>query len=392
MTRFLMLVISCCIANSVSGEDRLPALAEKFLQEGLLTGGEAASLVALRLNPNDDEARFGLGVIQVVQAIENLGRSLYAYGAVSENANMDFFRLPVPNNDSPSSISLETMGRVLDTFAADLNRAETTLAGVSDAQVKLRLELSKISFDFTSSGKDRTSLPDLIIKLSGGVFEFNKANSKLLVHFDYSDVVGIRAYCHLLCAMVEVYRTFDLEPGFAFMGNVFPNVEEPTKKFDSDPNELKVVDAARLRRARLHFVAACELSRMMWKLIRNETDNDYEWLPNEKQTDLLVGLPMSPQRVNTCLVMIEESERLMKGERLLPGSMFGPLIKEGYGLNLQKLMDDPPAKFWDEKHIQQYGKYFEVLDSKNQFHGNVVLWLSLLVMNPYEFAFAVRVL
>jgi hypothetical protein len=89
-------------------------------------------------------------MIQFARAVENFGRALYEYGAVSEKATQPFLRLPVPKNETPSTISYKALGRVLDAFAADLNRAEATLAGITDDTVKLRLRLglAKVTFDF----------------------------------------------------------------------------------------------------------------------------------------------------------------------------------------------------------------------------------------------------
>ena len=57
---------------------------------------------------------------------------------------------------------------MLDAFAAELNRAEATLAGIKDDNVKLRLRLAKINFDFAGTGEDRTTLIALLTKLNEG--------------------------------------------------------------------------------------------------------------------------------------------------------------------------------------------------------------------------------
>ena len=301
MTRFLILFAVCSVAVSVCAAAPPPPLAEKFLHAGTFASGETASLLALDANPRDDEARFGLGVIQFVRAVENLGKALYEYGAVSEKATQPFLRLPVPKNDDPSAVSYKALGRVLDAFAADLGRAEATLAGIKDENVKLRLRLAKITFDFTGTGRDRTSLIDLLVKLNRGRFQFQKTNADFRVHFDRGDVAWLRAYCHLLSAMVEGYRAVDEEAGFAErVKEVFPRVEAPAKLDPNWVSRLRVVDAPRLRRMRLHLVAVCELNRETWDYIRKETDDDYEWLPHPKQTDQL-GLPLTDAQIDAWL-------------------------------------------------------------------------------------------
>ena len=374
-----------------------PPLAEKFLHEGKFADGENASVLALDANPKDDEARFGLGAVQFVRAVENLGKALYEYGAVSERANQPFLRLPVPKNDKPSAISYRALGRVLDAFAADLGRAEATLAGIKDDNVKLRLRLARITFDFAGTGRDRTTLIDMLNRLNGGRFDFQKANPDFRVHFDRGDVAWLRAYCHLLCAMVEGYRAVDEEAGFEErVKDVFPRVEAPLKK--ADPTWIRgltVVDAPRLRRMRLHLVAVCELNRETWEHIRKETDDDFEWLPNPKQHDQL-GLPLTNDRIDRWLAMMEQWEGLLKGERLLPSALlrFGlGNHAKGQGLNLKKLLDDPPADLFNWDRIQKNGidaKYLEAERGRQVFDVQAIFMVIQAFDGPFGFAYAAR--
>jgi hypothetical protein len=386
------------MAVPVFAADPPPPLAEKFLHDGMFAEGETALLLALDSNPKNDEARFGLGVIQFLRAVENLGKALHEYGAVSEKATQPFLRLPVPKNENPSAISYKALGRVLDAFAADLGRAEATLAGVKDEQVKLRLRLAKINFDFAGTGKDRKTLIDLLTKLNEGRrFDFQKANPDFRIHFDRGDVAWLRAYCHLLSAMVEGYRAVDEEAGFEErVKEIFPKVEASAKKADPDwISGLKVVDAPRLRRARLHLVAVCELNRETWEYIRKETDDDYEWLPNPKQTDQL-GLPITNERINDWLEMMRQLEELLKGERLVSTNLVGFVdhrVKEGHGLNLKKLLDDPPADLFNQERIKKNGidaKYLEAVKGKKEFDLNAVFAVFQLFDGPFAFAYAAR--
>ena len=407
MTRLLALVGACALVAQPRAADPpplaqpraadpLPPLAERFLHEGKFAEGETASLLALDANPKDDETRFGLGMIQFARAVENLGRALYEYGAISDKATQPFLRLPVPRNEKPSTISYRALGRVLDAFATDLGRAETTLAGITDDQVKLRLRLAKIRFDFAGTGKDRTTLIELLNKLNGDRFQFQKTNPEFRVHFDRGDVAWLRAYCHLLSAMVEGYRAVDEEAGFEDrVKDVFPKVESSDRKVEDWWQGLRVVDAPRLRRMRLHLVAVCELNCETWKYIRAETDDDYEWLPNSKQTDQL-GLPLTDERIDRWLAMMEQWEGLLKGERLVPSWMIKFVHAghpDGQGLNLKKLLDDPPADLLNVTRIQEKGidaKYLEAEKGKKSFDPDAVLQVIRVFDGPFGFAYAAR--
>jgi hypothetical protein len=397
MTQLFVLFFICLAVVPAHAAEPTPPLVEKFLHEGKFAAGETASLLALETNPKDDEVRFGLGVVQFLRAVENLGSALYEYGAVSENATPPFLRLPVPKNPEPSAISYRALGRVLDAFAADLGRAEATLAGIKDDAVKLRLRLAKITFDFTGTGKDRTTLIDLLTRFNGRPFAFQKTNPDFRVHFDRGDVAWLRAYCHLLSAMVEGYRAIDEESGFpGRVRQVFPRVEaRDTKAEDAAWQGLKVVDPPRLRRLRLHLVKVCELNRESWHHIRKETDDDYEWLPNPKQTDQL-GLPLTDERIDRWLDMMAQWEGLLKGERLLPSSLIRIVCdnhNEGQGLNLKKVLDDPPMDLLNGERIREKGidsKYLEAEKGKPLFDANAVMAAFRLFDGPFGFAYAAR--
>lgn len=371
--------------------------AEKYLHDGKLADGETALMLTLDAKPADDEARFGLGVIQFVRAVENLGRALHEYGAVSEKATQPFLRLPVPKNDTPSAISYRALGRVLDAFAADLKRAEKTLAGIKDDQVKLRLRLAGVTLDLAGTGEKPTKLLDLLVRLNGGRFDWQKKNPDFRAHFDRGDVAWLRSYCHLLSAMVEGYRAVDEEAGFEDrVKDIFPKVEKPAKKADPDwVSGLKVVDAPRLRRARLHLVAVCELNRETWEHIRAEKDDDFEWLPHPKQTDHL-GMPPTDVQIDRWLAMMEQLGGLLKGERLLGGQWIRLVYgnhPEGQGLNVKKLFDDPPADLLNTDRIREKGidaKHLEPMKGKEEFDIGVLFNVWGAFDGPFGFLMAAR--
>lgn len=372
---FAGFVLVCLPAAALSATD--PPLAEKYLHSGELARGEQSLLAALEKDPKDDQARFGLGVLQFVRAVERLGQSLHEYGARADETTVPFLRLPVPKNDKPSAISYRALGRVFDVLIADLTRAERTLAKVRDPKVKLRLRLAAIRFDLTGGGKPTDKFLDVLVKLNGGVrFGLLEDNPDFLVCFDRGDVAWLRAYCHLLCAGLEGYRAFDLRAGFdQRVKDVFPKVELTGEKA-KDGNALVIADGARLGRLRKHLLAVCELNRETWKFIRAEADDDHEWLPNPKQKGVL-GLPVTNAMIDRWLAMVGQLEGLLEGERLFPGSWLGLLFAidtDGKGLNVKTLLIDPPASISHEK-LEKDGidpKYLDGVKGKKEFDLRVL--------------------
>jgi hypothetical protein len=132
---------------------RAPAatpLAEKYLLDGKLAAGVKALQARLETEPRDDQARFGLGVVQFLQTFEHLGGSLYRYGLRTEKS---FLRPAprlkefLPQNPEPETLTYTAARQVLQTLVDDLVKAEATLAGVKDPEVKLPLHVALVKID-----------------------------------------------------------------------------------------------------------------------------------------------------------------------------------------------------------------------------------------------------
>jgi hypothetical protein len=336
------------LAVASPGFSAEPPLVEKYLHSGELARGEQEMEAALAAAPRDDQARFGLGVLRFARGVERLGQSLHEYGSKADNQHLPFLRLPVPNNPDPAPISYHAFRRILDDFIRDLSAAEATLAAITDENVKLPLRLAAVRLDFTGAGRANENLIDIMKKLMRQQFDFLKDNADFRVHFDRGDVAWFRAYCHLLCAMADFYLAFDTEGLFNQYGkDHFARLRKPPGEAGAHPNERSIFaikEPARLHRFRKHVLKVCELNRETWKFIRAEKDNDFEWLPNARQKGA-IGLPVRDEMVDAWLGMIDEVEALFSGRKLVPAvwvSIIGPKSEDG--LNLQKLLDDPPAK------------------------------------------------
>jgi HEAT repeat protein len=329
-----------------------PPLVEAYLHQGRLTQGEDALSERLKTSPRDDQARFGLGVLRFVRGVERLGQSLYKYGARSENTNIPFVRLPVPENPHPAPITYTAFRRVLDDFHRDLAAAEAALAGISDDKVQLPLRLAAVRLDLAGDGKSTDRFIDILKKmLQRQRFDLLQSNPEFVVAFDRGDVAWLRAYCHLLMGMLDFYLAFDTERLFdEWAGRVFAKPEKRGADAAREPivaeawMVLAVKERARLGQFRKHLVRVAELNRETWKYIRAETDDDHEWLPNPRQKGVL-GLPVQDERIDAWLAMMAELGALLEGKRTLTFEKENNVfVKDDKGLNLKTLFDDPPEK------------------------------------------------
>src|SRR5438105_9116256 len=180
---------------------RAPAaapLAEKYLLDGKLAEGAKALQDRLKEDPKDDQARFGLGVVQFLQTFEHLGGSLHKYGLRTEKS---FLRPPpqvkefLPQNPNPEMLTYALARQLLQTFIDDLAKAEATLAEVRDPAVKLTLHVGLIKIDPFGQGKP-ISAAFLLGRVQAVPPAASKQAETLVIGFDRGDVSWLRGYCH----------------------------------------------------------------------------------------------------------------------------------------------------------------------------------------------------
>ncbi len=400
---------------------------ETYLEQGRLPVGEAVLLERLKKAPRDDQARFALGLLRFVRGIERLSQSQYKYGfrvAGLVDPTILFFDrlnpllLPVPENRNPAPLSYSAFRGVLDGFLRDLSAAEAALAGVSDDKVKLPLRLALIRLDLDGDGKATDKFIDMLETVRRRpqpdfLFDFLKANPHFLVCFDRGDVAWLRAYCHLLMGMLEFCLAFDTEPWFDRYAHVLFANPERARKGEQEAEVGKVIavkEPARLGRFRKHLIQVAALNRETWKYIRAETDDDHEWLPHPRQHGVLVErvrkfgipftqsqeLPVGDAMIDAWLAMMDEWKALLDGKRTLTTRKNEGFIREGKGLNLKALFDDPPEEFALDAELLLKAlpeKYFsERRDVDPAFriflHPAGLNWAFGIFLNPEGAAFA----
>jgi hypothetical protein len=337
-----------------------PELVAKYLHAAQLPEGEKALAEELRRNPTDDRTRFGLGVVQFLRAVEHLGQSFYRHGLRSNQGrelNVPLLRLPVPANPTPEKLTYPAFRRILQDWVADLSRAEETLAGVRDDDVKLPLRLGLIRLDFGGKDVPRTYLRVLVNQYVGG--GRLPEGSALPVVFDRGDVAWLRGYCHLLMAMGEIALAHDGEELFDSCAHLFfANVEtrqplltegEALAPFPA-PGGLQLLDFValahsvhlpvrepeRLKTALGHLEQMIALGKESWRFILAETDDDHEWIPNPGQRGAL-GIRVSREMADSWLGFLDEAEAILAGKRLIPFWRGG----ERRGVNLRRVFTEP---------------------------------------------------
>lgn len=396
MMHYRSLLFSLCwlLPHSIHAEDiSPPPLVEAYLHTGQFKSGELALEAQLRKQPQDDQARLGLGILRIVQGVERMGQSFYDYGLKPKSTWVPFVRLPIPTNPDPQPVSYRKFRSILDNFQHDLMEAERTLAAITDDRVKLRIRLAPIKLDLDGDGQATDSFMDILIKLMGNRPEFLQKNPEFRVHFDRGDVAWFRAYCHLLSSMLDIYLSFDSEADFYFFAKdhfprVKPFLSQAEEKLLMDKtmirsSTIKFQEPGRLSSFRHHMLSVCSLNRETWRFIRAENDDDYEWLPSSTQKGIF-GMPVNDNMVNSWLGMLTELEAVLNGKKLVPLEMV--MQTNGKGLNLKTFLEEPPSQF-DFNKLLQEGPSAKFMEKGEGMNLNAIIGMLNVFDSPLRMGY-----
>lgn len=318
---------------------------EKYLLKGNLAEAERAMAARLKENTRDDEARFSLGGVQFLRAVERLLQSLYYYGLRSPSegplrAELPLLRVPIPANPTPKPLSYLQAREILKAFLDDLAKAEATLAPIRDEQFNLPIRVLRIQLDVRGDGNaaQMQSLWQIYARLAGQPALSEADARDLVVCFDLGDAYWLRGYCHLLMALGEMVLAYDEQEFFertAFL--LFPNVVPSSKALVSEPWEIgrglegivdlvavahlarfTVYEPERMGRALEHLQTTIAMSRASWQAILAETDDDCEWIPNPDQHGAIPGVEVTRPMVDAWGRFLNEAEALLAGKKLAP--------------------------------------------------------------------------
>lgn len=342
---------------------------DQLLSAGKLSESETHFAEFLANTPDDSQARLALGVTQFLQAIQFLGQTNHRFGLMNQHArNLPLARMPIPLNEKPETVSYDALRTAIGDFSAKLKTAEATLAEVKTASVELPLYVGRIQLDLDADGKlsDEETLWQIFQAIGRPV---ERAEGEAFyIGVDGADVHWLRGYCHFLMAFCDVLLAYDERELFERCAHlIFPKVDSPYQLasqaveagdfdmamiFDSIAAihlvQFKLVDKDRMISAHQHLLAVIEQSRQCWERAQNEMDDNNEWIPNDRQTSVL-GLPVSREIVTAWTDVLDESQAVLEGEKLIPywrkylGGIFQEpeFPSEGTGINLRKFFHEP---------------------------------------------------
>jgi hypothetical protein len=355
--QFLVGMLALVAWVGAAGANEAWQTAEQALEAGKLGDAEAGLQAAVQKNGADDEARFGLGVVQTLRAGEKLMQGLYRYGLDPAWAtNLPFVRLPVPKNEKPEPLTNEAFRKLIAHFSADLKQVDATLAGVKPDDVKLVIRPGAYRLDLRGDGEaaEDESLGRLFRVLAGrGVTE--EQVREFSIALDKGDAHWLRGYSHFLMALCEAFLTYDTQGLHDHAAQFFfPSAKvkypftPPASRgplWDSILDgvafihllNLPVKEPERLKAAHGHLLAMVEQSRASFAAIAAETDDDREWIPSPTQKNAALGaMQMSPDMVKGWHALLDEWEAILNGKKLVPFWRGGDR-----GVNVRRVFYDP---------------------------------------------------
>jgi hypothetical protein len=361
----LFLILTACLPAQGAPLEEF----EAALAEGKLAAAAESMEAAIKQNQDDQQARFALGVVQFLQAVERASQSLYEYGLFGAERHrvIPLIRLPLPPNEDPKEISYEDLRGIVERLTTDLKAVEATLAEVNTSDVKLPLHLGRISLDLNGDGEAGEDETFWRIFTTYNAQVRREEATAFAIAFDGGDVHWLRGYCHLLMALGDVALAHDWHDLFERSAHrAFAQPKTPHKflleergagaPFDwrsiadaiaaIHSTKFPVVEPKRMASAHGHLREMIRQSRASWTRILAETDDDREWIPNPTQTGVIPGVRINQEMIDSWHSFLDECENLLAGDKLVPfwrGYKEKPeeALVAGRGVNLRRVFFEP---------------------------------------------------
>ncbi|WP_374432059.1 hypothetical protein [Tabrizicola sp.] len=339
-----------------------PAAAQTLSAE-IGANGIAPTLARLKAQPEPAlEDIFAIGGLHFLSGIERAlqlqwrsGMDQAASGA-GDTLGIPLLRLPLPPNPDPDPFQGALVSQLFADLDADMQAARTALATLPQGEdFGLDLSFADLWFDVNANGTreaEETALTLVGRQLMGWQWQDpDPATPPLVVRFDAADAAWLTAYTHLMSGIANTILAYDPAASIdrvlatrAAFGPTPPSEYPSYFDFETFADAFAMLegavnqppDATRAKAAKDHFLAMIAENRRFWSAVARETDNDREWIPNDRQSSAL-GITLPPGTADTWLGVLADGEALLQGRLLIPYWRG----EAGQGLNLGRMFDDP---------------------------------------------------
>lgn len=356
--RVLLLIVSVVMALAASPLKAIEVSSfEPLLVAGKWAEAEKQLEGAVAADAKDENARFALGAVQALRAFEGLVQGFYRYGLDPEwRTSLPMLRLPIPENPKPTPLTNADFRKLVSDFAAQLAKAEKTLAPIKSAEVKLPLAIGtyRVDIDGDGTASESESFWGIFGATVGAPIGEEDVKG-FVIAFDAGDINWLQGYCHLLQAFCEFFLAHDTQNLHDRTAQFFfpaAQVKYPVvlargeNWWDSIADaiafihmiQLPVSDAERMKASHAHLLEVVAQSRLSWAAIKAETDDDREWIPNSNQTNAAIpGVTISREMIGEWHAVLDEAEAILQGKKLIPYWRPG----DNRDLNLKRVFFEP---------------------------------------------------
>ncbi|MFT4152091.1 MAG: hypothetical protein QM656_17945 [Paracoccaceae bacterium] len=313
-----------------------PAGAETISQEIARTGLGATETRLEALRTPTDEELFALGGVRFLGAVEQALQIRWRAGLTDRMGMLPFLRLPLPENSAPPPPQPRAIADLFRGVAAGMDAARMPLSRIPEtSDFGLVIALDDLWFDINANG-NRDAGEDLLDVAGPMILGFNWPGrgeaAGPVIRFDVADAAWLSAYTHLLGGISDAVLAYDptaaidrlirTRAGLAALSTA--PVEGADELGDYIDIAYAMIDALRQTpdknrglSAHAHFLNMIADNRAFWARVDRETDDDREWLPNDRQHAAL-GVEVPPGTGKAWLAVLDDFEALLKGEKLAP--------------------------------------------------------------------------
>lgn len=314
----------------------------------------------------DFEACFGLGLIDMVEAVETLSRAFYRHGAVTPRVPAAALLFGVdtgvpggPANPNPEPLTYAQLRDSLDGFVASMDRARTSFeAAGAGGDFVIAIDPLRVRLDLDGDGE--VAVGETLGSLLGDVMALPQGKTKggktatvdATVGFDQADAYWFAGYTQVTAAPVDLLLAHDFSELFTALGHrLFPKADLPMQDYSRggtlmmDPetdtfiadliagihtSDFPIVDDARFKGVLERLKAVTALSRRNWAAVLAETDDNRELVPSPSQTSLVPAQPVTQEVVNAWMETLDTVDAILAGDLLIPHWRF----RQGFSLRL----------------------------------------------------------
>ncbi|WP_309664044.1 hypothetical protein [Tabrizicola sp.] len=334
-----------------------PASAEILSEEIGRTGISATEARLATLPSPTNEDLFASAGLRFLGGVEAALQIRWQTGVRADWSELPILRLPIPENPDARPFAPQDFIDLLTGLEASMAASRAALTALGDKPFALDIAMSDLWFDINmngtrDAGEDVSSVAGLTLGGAGRIASVDVIDPT--VRFDTADAAWLSAYTNFLSGFTNLALAYDPAPAiqrvldseekiYALWGDT-PPTNALDMMFGRQADRVAMAlhalaqtpDPTLTRKAHAHFLAMITENRRFWALVNLESDNDREWVPNDRQTSAL-GIIMPPGTAERWQAVLADAEKLLTGELLIPHWRFGAEA----GINMKKMFENP---------------------------------------------------